>query len=255
MDPAFLVQRCIEVIDSFNPLRVTAETQLDNFCIERRLDNDVKAFLEQIFYASERYAKVLKIILDGLYDKCRTTANRSDYTMYRVMSILAVFKLQEIGIPTFRKFVLSQDYLAMKNLLDFFWDPEHLDGGYLESQWSIVYDIKYVQQKMIGTLQQFTSEIKELLVEINAVVGPTTEKDSIAAPPPKTESIPFKLSTGNRKKERPITPVLKFEYHANPVPASLRLSSLENVERLKVERREEHKKTNCKQVLRGPWQV
>ena len=113
MNPAKLVDHCIGVIDTHNALRTTPETQLDIFAIEHRLDENVKTFVGEIFYGYERYTKLVRTLLNGLYARYASSVSRDDYTLYAVFGILAVKKLDELGMAKFRRFVLSQEHHKM----------------------------------------------------------------------------------------------------------------------------------------------
>lgn len=104
----------------------------------------MKGFVREVFYAYDRYSKMCKTVLDGLYARHSATVVRTDYNLYLVMTILAVKKLPEIGMPTFRKFVLTQTHHKMHTLLNFLWSPEHMDG-WLADQWALIYDLTYVK--------------------------------------------------------------------------------------------------------------
>ncbi len=67
----------------------------------------VRTFLREVFYGTERYAKLLKMTVNGIYDRFKT-ARRQDITLYTVLSYLTVFRIDELGFDEYRKIILSR---------------------------------------------------------------------------------------------------------------------------------------------------
>lgn len=241
VDPQKMVELCIEIIETFNPLRITAATQVEDFAKKKKLSEGVKSFVQEVFYASERYAKMIKTVLDGLYEKHASSVARTDFFMFHVYTVLAMTKLKELGIDSFRKFVMVQAPHNMHTFIKFIWDPVNMTGWF-EDQLSRIYDITYVRQTIIGTLLHHQSGINSILAELDAKLKaghddsstPATEREKQVTVP-----VPFNLSESAPKLVRPRTPIYKTDYKAKPPPETIYATSLEQINREKAERKQE----------------
>lgn len=245
MDPSTLVNRCVEIVQDYNPLRTTPSTQCELFFKKKKImDKDVQNFVREVFYATDRYQKMLKIVVDGLFDRHSSQVSRLDYTLYVVMTLLTVKKLHEMGFANFRKFILSQTPHKMHTLLGFiFADKNMVGGGWLEEQWALVYDIQFVQDNLIGHLQAVGEEARALLQELHTIVMPSSldvEEQAQARPKVYTIPEPFNLTANSPKpQKKPASPIYKINFKAKEVPEHVKNTSLEQINRQKEERRNE----------------
>mmetsp|Transcript_45000 Transcript_45000/g.88310 ORF Transcript_45000/g.88310 Transcript_45000/m.88310 type:complete len:847 (+) Transcript_45000:104-2644(+) len=247
-DPKQLINLCMECIESFNPLRITAATQVEDFSKKHKLPDGVKSFVQEVFYGSERYTKMIKTVLDGLYTKYSSSVARTDFYMFWVYTILTLTKLKELGIDQFRKFVLAQEPHNMRTFLGFLWDPKNIcHDGWLEDQLARIYDITYVRDVLIGTLKEFQPGVDDILAELdhklqhNELGVDDTASAEETAPRPRqvTEPKPFSFHQSAPRPVRPRTPIYKTDYKANTIPDKIRKTSLEQIARAKEERRQE----------------
>jgi hypothetical protein len=257
MDSAKLVQLCIGVIDTFNPLRVTPETHLDLFAVGQRLEEDAKGFVGEVFYADERYAKMIKVVLGGFFERHAASVSRDDYTLYKIFLILAMRKLEEMTVPKFRRFVLAQEHHKMLTLLNFLWEPKEMDG-WLEDQLCLIYDITFVQTNIVGTMKKLGPEVNALIEELQTSVQPASLNMESDQEKVKqfTKPEPFTLSESAPKKPKALSPIYKTDYKANTLPENLRTYSLKDVQRVKDERRVEViAQTKAKYELLKPFDL
>lgn len=93
-------------------------------------------------------------------------------------------------------------------------------------------------------MKKFSGEMRALLDELNASVQPAAAQTAETGTETQREKLytvpePFNLSVSKSTKERPVTPIYKAEYKAKPPPANLRANSLEQVARVRAEKKQE----------------
>jgi len=254
MDPAALIELSIEIIQDYNPLRVTPSTQCDLFFKKKKIkDPDVQSFVKEIFFGAERYQKMLKIVVDGLFAKHSSEVNRLDYNLYVVMSLIICKKQFEMGFDNFKKFILCQPPHKMHTLLHFLYLDAHMaEGGWLEEQWALVYDIHFVQNNLIGNMKKVGEQVRKLMAELDHTLKPTSLDDpeeAKARPKIFTTPKPFKLSASSPKQQKEPDPIYKVTFKANPKPDAL--ESLEQINMYKEERRVEKLAENVSKYKHG----
>ncbi len=89
-------------------------------------DEGDQLFIKQVVYGCIRFKKLNKINLTALYFKHGTEVSREDYHLYMVLSYLTIMRLEDMGIPVFRKFIFSQDYQKMFVWLSFIFNTQVL---------------------------------------------------------------------------------------------------------------------------------
>jgi hypothetical protein len=267
--PAQLVSWCVQLLDSYRADRVTPSAHLEVFLREKKLISDeaTASFLQEVFYGTQRFAKMLEIVIDGLYSRCRGSVVRDDRTLFVVFSFLAIHSIDEMGFDSFKSFVESQSPHKMHPFLTFLFARGDVRDSWLEEQWSLVYDIAFVRTTLIPRLERHRVAVEELI----ARMGVSEQDDSgggfSLAQPPADRSAPgahgaektpnFDASRSKRNAKAPTTPQpfnltaprprvvpeppIAFSttgVKAHPVPDSLRQTSLAAIERQKEERRQ-----------------
>jgi len=163
--------------------------------------------------------------------------------MFHIYIIFCMLKIEELGVESFRKFVLIQKPHNMKLLLTFIWDSQSLaPHGWMEDQLSRIFDITHVREVMIAALKKVQPEINELLEELEVKLAKGDNKKGFHLEEHEkqyTVCQPFNLSSPSKKLEKPKTPIYKTDIKAKPVPSGLYRNSLDTIERMKAERRSE----------------
>ena len=114
MDPTELISACEEMVRTFNPIVTTVDSHAAEYIKLKRVgDADDKLFLEQVLYGCVRYKKMLKVFLSSLYFKHGGETQRADYTLYLVLSYLALLRLQELGFSSFKALPVSYTHLTL----------------------------------------------------------------------------------------------------------------------------------------------
>ena len=114
-----LLEQAEELIRTYNPKRTTLESHANEYLSINKLNaNDADgAFLKEVLYGVMRCKAALKVFAACFFNDMSARVLRSDYTMYMILTYLSVFRLQELTISEFRKFVLSIDPDKMVNFL------------------------------------------------------------------------------------------------------------------------------------------
>ena len=158
-----LLAACEEIIKSFNP----TVTTIDAHALDRVGDVDVKGadpdkvFIKQVFYGCVRYKKPLKVFLLNFYHDNAGTTLRSDYTMYMVLAYLAIFRLKELGFEHFRPFIMCQEPSKMHVFLSYLWDEKNIYGP-IRNEWLTLFDVDYIDNELMGVMESFRSDVKNL---------------------------------------------------------------------------------------------
>ncbi|XP_020614236.1 cilia- and flagella-associated protein 99-like [Orbicella faveolata] len=109
MDHKRLLSCCVEVLDSFNP-RILGVLEHLNTCLATKLDlaESDESFITEVFSGCVQYTNILKVVVDAYYAEVGKTSLRVDRNVYTVLVYLALYRLDELGIAHFRKFVIPK---------------------------------------------------------------------------------------------------------------------------------------------------
>mmetsp|Transcript_85983 Transcript_85983/g.248202 ORF Transcript_85983/g.248202 Transcript_85983/m.248202 type:complete len:748 (+) Transcript_85983:173-2416(+) len=249
---AKLLQKCVEVIDTFDSKRTTVDAYVEDAPVlkDKSIGKVEHKFIHQVFYGCVRYQKFLKLFVTSFLYKCPAQAMRSEQTLYMVLAYLLFFRLEELGVAEMRQ-MLNSGYGTATSLFALL--KYALDVGELERwvkvEWCKVYDVRYIEEEVIGKLQSHAEELRPVVEEIEfKATGMQASGSSSGAVKEKrgTSPKPFNLT---RPKPRlvPEPEVISREVKALPIAPAVHANSLAAVEEQKRQRLEEHKaKVNAK---------
>lgn len=112
-DYASLVEACCVVVESYSP---DATGEPAYLFVERLLtgnewagrerlqDPEDASFIVSVVEGMSMHYKLLDTAINLLYELNPVAARRSDRTMFSVVTYLALFRLRELGWPSFRKY-------------------------------------------------------------------------------------------------------------------------------------------------------
>ena len=138
-----LLERCEELIKSYNPSRTT----LDSHALiklgdtESKGASDENVFVKQVLYGVVRYKDALKSFMSCFFSDMSARVLRSDYTLYMILAFLAIFRLKELGVAEFRKFALAIDPDKMMSFLEYVFDVERLRRAGVVREWLKSFDL------------------------------------------------------------------------------------------------------------------
>ncbi len=268
MSPNALIELCENVLKTFNPLRGTldshAEAELGPACghggnssssstldkeegksvggslsgkqdarkMEDMSAND-RVFVKQVLYGCVRYKKALKALLTSFYYNNGATTSRGDYTKYMVLSYLALYRLEELGMPGFSQIVYSQAAEKMHVFLSYLFDIPTIEK-WVKDEWIKYYDLTYVEKTLVGSLEKFSPQVMAICEDLSShafgAAQKREEEEKQAGMPevfvkPPTVVQPFNI-TPARPVRVPQPHKIKQEIVANPVPKNLNARSL-----------------------------
>jgi hypothetical protein len=245
-----LLQKCIEVIESFDPKKTTVDAHVEDTPLlkDKSLGELEQKFIHQVFYGCTRYLKLLKLFVTSFLYKHPTTARREDQTLYTILSYLLFFRLEEIGVQDFRKFYECGlgTPPALLALLQYIFSEEDLNK-WVKMEWCKLYDIRYVEEDIIGRLHSFRADIQPLwdTIELKATGALTSAAGGSASQDKKektfTTPMPFDL-TQPKPRLIPEPDTIPRVIKALPLPDH-KATNLDKVVEEKQARLDKHKET------------
>jgi len=245
---AELLQKCVQVIDSFDPKRTTVDAYMEDCeaLKDKRIGEVEHKFIHQVFYGCSRYQKFLRLFVTSFLYKSPGITNRSEQSLYTIYAYLIFFRLEELGVEELRLFMNCGvgTVTAVFALFQYALDKEELEK-WVKMEWCKVYDVKYIEDEVIEKLQSFAEELQPALSDLEfkatgTVTGGGADATCLPEKRRGTSPKPFNLT---RPKPRlvPEPEVISRDVKAMPVPAGLHKTSLVEVEAEKKRRREEEK--------------
>ncbi|KAK2169827.1 hypothetical protein NP493_1173g00013 [Ridgeia piscesae] len=196
-----LVQCCLEVIQSFNPITDAPEDHVNQYLkqfslsLTQELGESEQTFVMEVFSGCIRYSRVLRVVLDGFYNRDGKTILRSEQNLYLVFTYLALFRLDELGIDVFRKMVLSQDINKMYRFLNFFLDDKNL-RTWMKDEWNKQYDAAFVQSDLLSPILRWHPVLMKFVAQLKSKVDNMSAKK-------RTKTAATVLEPFNLTKPRP----------------------------------------------------
>ena len=200
MKPQELVDHCIECFTSFNSKKTTIDAHIELYLTKIDCADEGDAvFIKQVVYGCIRFKKLNKVVLTALYFKHGSEVSREDYHLYMIFSYLTLIRLEDMGVPIFRKFVMAQDALKMFVWLTFIFNAQTLNK-WMKEEWCRIYDEQYVEDELIARLLRNLPEVSEIIETLRERAS-TRDADDVGgeeekAKLPTTKVVPFALSKG-----------------------------------------------------------
>ncbi|CAD8115410.1 unnamed protein product [Paramecium sonneborni] len=244
-----LITHVIELIKSYNPIILTPDSHCEQYIQEncKKLFDTEIMFLKQVFSGVQRYEEFLKILTKTMFTLLSSTTNRNDATLYHIFSYLILFRLDELPYNEFKKMVNEQDPVKMNVLLQFLFDIDKIIT-HIKPLWNEIYDPQYIQETVIGGLEQHFPMMKDLLSSLSSrATGKQSElvqedeRPESATKKQPTKTMPFKLSE-TKKKPEPPPPPKPEQYKSKPIPSNLNKKTLQQIEEDNKIRFEQSKK-------------
>ncbi|CAM9126544.1 unnamed protein product [Pylaiella littoralis] len=240
-----LIGKSISLVKGFDPKKQTGDSYADEATQTGDSPADV-VFLKQVLYGCVRYKDALRVFLKHYYNDMASSVLRGDFTLYMVLGYLLLFRLDELGFGDFRRLTSSEDPTKMAQLLNYLIDWERMEGQ-LTQDWLTIFDLKYINDKMLGGLRRASGKIEDycekLAVKAFSLSQAREEakaKMGLAEVEEKALTVPrpFKLT---RPSIRKVPEPMKIEQAVLVGPSTDRLyrTTLAEVESGKKERLEE----------------
>ena len=264
LGPAALMAACEEAVRTYNPVKTTVDTHTADYIAEKKIgDADDQRFIEQVMYGCMRYKKMLKVFLSSLYFKHGGETQRADYTLYMVLSYIALLRLHELGFSSFRALLLTQENFKMSVLLKFLFSEENLTQ-WLRPEWLKLYDPAFVDEQLIGKALVFVGQAQQLkaVLEGNAAKAAAAKEAAAEAARALSEGRggtgvhttpePFNLTQPKIRLVPPPEDVIETTFKANKVPASTYLDPKELVDRIEIDKAKDVNRLKMKAKYSDP---
>eukprot|EP00471_Norrisiella_sphaerica_P012756 CAMPEP_0184498302 /NCGR_PEP_ID=MMETSP0113_2-20130426/38614_1 /TAXON_ID=91329 /ORGANISM="Norrisiella sphaerica, Strain BC52" /LENGTH=798 /DNA_ID=CAMNT_0026885751 /DNA_START=170 /DNA_END=2566 /DNA_ORIENTATION=- len=253
-----LLNLCIDLLESYNPSCMTPSSHVEQFVKEKKVrDESTALFLQEVMYGTQRYSKMLRVIVDGLYARHPSQVNRLDRALYIIMVYLTMFRIAELTFPEFKALIKSQEPHKMHVFLKFLYNKDTMKT-WLRDQLLTIYDYTYVDEELIGLetnkrgMHRFLEPMLELLSDLDSLLRPKTsaskeeQTKNVKTSPTFTKPQPFNLTQPKPRKLPEPDHKLSTEYKARPIPESLFQTNLQKIE----ERRKKQASENREKALR-----
>ncbi|KAJ7370390.1 Cilia- and flagella-associated protein 99 [Desmophyllum pertusum] len=255
MDHKRLLSCCVEILDSFNP-RIHGVLEHLNTCLATKLDLEEsdESFITEVFSGCVQYTNILKVVVDAFFADIGKTSLRVDRNVYTVVVYLALYRLDELGIAHYRKFVVSHEANKMYKFLSFLFNEDnittwmkhevsrhsnHLSDGVKH------YEHSYVQTNLISPLLRWLPELHDLVAELGDKLA---NKQKPRKPKAATEPKPFNL-TKPRPRSVPMPEKIPKLKKLRQVPQSTYRAPVEDDVIAKI--REENRKRAEEELIRS----
>lgn len=213
-----LIHIVVSTLNEFDPNVQGLQEFMHDFLVSQQETHpDDCTFIQEVFSGCMRFEMAINVVVNGFFrsETTRKTCLMSDKNLYRVLVYLSLFRLDELGVAHYRKFVLSQNLNKMHKFLSFFLDETRLKT-WIFAEWCKAYDHSYVQINMLSPLIRWLPELQEVLKTLTDKVKNIQQQRDIRSP---TAVKPFKL-TKVKPRSVPIPEKIPTLQKHQPVPES-----------------------------------
>ncbi|XP_071946919.1 cilia- and flagella-associated protein 99-like [Antedon mediterranea] len=243
MKHARLLNYCINILNGFNKKVDGVEQHLSSFIKQNKiLDGGEKQFITEVFSGSVQHAKVINVVTEGFFRSDGWNSLKSDKNLYTVLCYLSLYRLDELGMANYRKFIRTQDVNKMFKFLSFFLNEKNLHS-WIKDEWCKIYEHTYVQVNLISPIQRWLPELNELIIQLQDKID---NKLKAKSPKTVTEISPFKL-TKPRPRSVPVPEKIPTVSKPKDVPKTT--YKLPSEQKLIQEARERNRRHTEEQLL------
>ncbi|ESO95041.1 hypothetical protein LOTGIDRAFT_188889, partial [Lottia gigantea] len=210
-----ILQHCMCIVDSYDSGMVSVEEHIEQYFNNYQIyEEDIKAFIIEVFTGCIRYISVIDTVVNGFYIKDGKIALKSERSLYSVFCYLMLFRLDELGISQFRRFIYSQDINRVFKFLNFFLDERNL-LTWIKDSWCKLYEHSFVQTILLSPLLRWHPELTDILTQMrDRIENKVKPKKSTTK---NTEIKPFNITQPRARMVPLPEPIPKLAPH-KPVP-------------------------------------
>lgn len=189
---ADLVQCCKEILDTYDPDNVAVDLHLNDFLSTLPdLDDTDRTFLEEVFAGCVRFDKILRVVVDGFYNRDGKFILRAEQNLYKVLTYMVFVRLEELGVSQLETFVRSQNLDKMYKFLNFFLDERNLIT-WIKDEINKCYDEKFIADTIYSPLLERLPDLKRMIVGLKRSIDGAKVAKKGVVPPVVTK--PFNLT-------------------------------------------------------------
>nr|CAB3230279.1 RSP4/6 uncharacterized protein LOC100183762 [Phallusia mammillata] len=234
-----LLELCVVALNNFNNQNQSVEEYIKTFLKHQQsLDDGDHMFLVEVFSGCVQYRKLLGVVVDGFYVTDGKNSLRSDSSLYSVLCYLLIFRLDELGIGHFRKFLNTQNVNKMYKFLKFFLDDKNFKS-WVHDEWCKQYDSIFVEQEIVSSIEKWKCDLDGILLYLEDIINNKISNKQRSKTPtnprpfkltdPKPRSIPLPEKIPKLKKSKPVP----MHIYKEPTEAKV-IESIREENRLKA---------------------
>ncbi|XP_035827876.1 cilia- and flagella-associated protein 99 [Aplysia californica] len=208
-----LLIHCACLLDTYDAGTQGLEQHVENYIRANKItDEDDEMFITEVFSGCVRHGAVMRVVVEGFYARDGRNVLRSTENVYIVICYLALFRLDELGIAHFRKFISALEVKAAYKFLNFFFDEKSL-LTWMKDGWNKVYESTFIQKSILSPLLRWLPELEDLVKQLKDKMDnklkpkkskiPTTETSPFNLTKPRPRSIPIPEKVPKLKKSKP----------------------------------------------------
>lgn len=163
MSSKLLIKFSAEILGTYNSSTHGVEEHVNSWLERNKLEESAQVFVIEVFSGCVQYKNIIKVVVDAFYVKDGKNCLRTDNNLYTVISYLAIFRLDELGIGFFRKLVGSQDANKMYKFLKFFLNEQNIKT-WMADEWCKLYEHSFVQATLVSTLISWLPELQDVVL-------------------------------------------------------------------------------------------
>lgn len=240
-----LLRTCINIQESFDPKRTTLDAHVEEeLTKDKRLGDVERKFIHQVFYGCARYQKFLRVFVTSFLYRSQSLAIRGEQPLYCILCYLLFFRLEELGVVEFQAFLMCGlgTASALLSLLQYALSVEDINR-WVKHEWCKIYDMKYIEEDVIGKLQSFAEDLQPALNAIALRATGHIERSTLDVTSQDRKTTQFELFKLTQPRPRliPEPEEISRQIKALPVMAAVHETDLSRVEEEKRRRLEEEK--------------
>ncbi|XP_013094873.2 cilia- and flagella-associated protein 99-like isoform X2 [Biomphalaria glabrata] len=213
-----LFVHCAQLLDTFQEKSTDLEDHLKEYIRSSRIqDVDDETFITEVFSGCVQHRPVMKLVVDGFYVRDGKNILLSHQNSFIVLAYLALYRLDELGVAHFRKFVDAMELNATYKFLSFLFDEKNL-LTWMKDGWSTLYEWSYVETNLLSPLLRWLPELKDLVLLMKKRINNQFKPKKIAVKA--TDAKPFNL-TQPRARSIPLPEKIPQLQRVKPIPATV----------------------------------
>ncbi|KAF6035596.1 CFAP99 [Bugula neritina] len=212
-----LIYYCVDIVNTYRDSFLSPEDHLKDYLSSKNLKDNDAVFVSEVFSGLLRYMNISLVVTEPFYNTHGRGVPLSDQTLLKVITYLALFRLDELGMPHFRKFIRTQDFNIMYKFLNFFINESSLKS-WIKDEWSKLYDVAFVQTALLSPLLRWLPELTELVQQLKQKVDakqtpvkkqlPLTKVKEFSLTKPRPRSVPLPYPIPKLQKHKPVPKTL-----------------------------------------------
>ncbi|KAM3940757.1 cilia- and flagella-associated protein 99 [Leptodactylus fuscus] len=203
----------VQLLHKYNPDNQSLEHFLEESAEDLQVLNDEEEqFVLDVLSGCVQYKNLLDVVVRAFYARDGKTYLLSEQCLYTVISYIAIFRLEDLGLQTFGRIIRYQDFSKMDKFLRFFFNVLNLHT-WIKDEWSQIYDSNYVKENWINPLLKWQPEVLDLMDTIESKMvnasnlvkaSKVTEVKEFSLTKPKPRSIPVPQKIPTQKPHQPV---------------------------------------------------